>query len=198
MSSTQANSNDLFTQKTDTELLYFLQHPDLHHPDVVAAARQELHRRGVVIQTQHSDNKTLAANDYVDEPVERRWLAPSIGGALLVVGLLLYTQLHKPSPAITVAPKMSVALKSVELKSVELNVLPTFEVETAEQLKQEPILLPADERTDKKPLGKYLILAGLFWKAENQADFLANQVAIAKIDSTFPEKLRWYMINGEI
>ncbi|QIL75559.1 hypothetical protein [Hymenobacter sp. HDW8] len=183
MSSTPDNSNDLFTQKTNPELLYFLQHPDLYHEAVVTAARQELHRRGVATSAHLSDTENYTTDDYENEPVERRWLAPSIGVALLVVGCLVYTQFHKPAPAFAVVPKVT-----TELKSVELNVLPTFEVETAAQLKTEPSLLPPNERTDKKPLGKYLILSGRFWKAEKQAEFLANQVAIAKIDSTFPGK----------
>lgn len=47
MSSGPTTPTDLFTQKTDTEFLYFLEHPDLYHADVVAAAQQELHRREV-------------------------------------------------------------------------------------------------------------------------------------------------------
>ncbi|SMB97702.1 hypothetical protein SAMN00120144_1590 [Hymenobacter roseosalivarius DSM 11622] len=179
MSSSPANTTDLFTRKTDTELLYFLQHPELYHADVVTAARQELHRRGAATRSHLTDTESFVT-DYDHEPAERRWLAPVIGGALLVVGGFLYNQFYRPSPAFAVAPKAP-----IELKSVELNVLPTFDAETAAQVKQEPSLLPTKERTDKKPLGKYLILAGRFWKAENQAEFLADQVAIAKIDSTF-------------
>ncbi|MBC6606734.1 hypothetical protein H8B13_07885 [Hymenobacter sp. BT188] len=183
MSSGSTTPADLFTQKTDTELLYFLENPDLYHADVVAAAQQELHRREVATRSHLTEAEEFATDDYDNEPAERRWLVPAIGAALLAVGCVLYSQFHKPSPALGVVPKAP-----TELQSVELNVLPTFEVETAAQVKTEPSLLPAKERTDKKPLGKYLILAGRFWKAEKQAEFLADQVAIAKIDSTFPGK----------
>jgi hypothetical protein len=182
MSSSPANLNNLFAQKTDAELLYLLQQPELYPAAEVSAAEQELNRRAVATQPQLPEQGAIST-DYDNEPTERPWLAPSIGVALLAIGCLLYSQFHKPSPAFAVAPKAS-----TELKSVALNVLPTFEAETAAQIKLEPSLLPAKERTDKKPLGKYLILAGRFWKAENQAEFLANQVTTAKIDSTFPGK----------
>lgn len=184
MSSSPVNAPDLFTQKANPELLYFLQHPELYHPDVVTAARQELQRRGVATSSFVIHDETVIT-DFDSEPNERRWLIPGIGAVLLVAGGLLYTQFHKPAPAFAVAPK---ANTSTVLKSVELNVLPTFDSETAAQVQEEPSRLPARERTDKKPLGKYLILAGRFWKAEHQAAFLANQVTTAKIDSTFPGK----------
>lgn len=186
MASPSTSAPDLFTQKADPELLYFLQHPELYHPDVVTAARQELQRRGIATRAVLTEVETdTVLTDFDDEPTSRRWLAPGIGLTLLLAGGFLYYQFYTPAPAFAVAPK---AHTSLVLESVELNVLPTFEQETAARLKEEPSRLPARERTDKKPLGKYLILSGRFWKAENQAEFLANQVAVAKIDSTFPGK----------
>jgi hypothetical protein len=184
MSSSPANAPDVFTQKADSDLLYFLQNPELYHPDVVTAARQELQRRGVATSAFLKQDEAVVT-DFEYEPNERRWLVPGIGAVLLLAGGLFYSQFYKPAPAFAVAPK---ANTSTVLESVELNVLPAFDAETAAQVKEEPGRLPAKERTDKKPLGKYLILAGRFWKAEHQAEFLANQVAIAKIDSTFPGK----------
>ena len=185
MSSTPATAPDLFAQKADAELLYFLHHPELYHPDVVTAARQELQRRGIATRLHQTEAEDTALLDFEAEPAERRWLVPSIGLVLLLAGGLLYNQFYKPAPAFAVVPKTT---NSSVLKSVKLNVLPTFEAQTAAQLKREPSLLPAAERRDKKPLGKYLILAGRFWKAENQAAFLADQVGAAKVDSTFPGK----------
>ena len=44
-----ANSiDDFYHQKTDAELQFFVDHPELYQPSLIEAARGELRRRGVV------------------------------------------------------------------------------------------------------------------------------------------------------
>ncbi|OUJ71944.1 hypothetical protein [Hymenobacter crusticola] len=185
-SSPAANPADSFRQKTEAELRYLIQHPEFYHPDVVAAARRELHQRGFDTRPESTSAGTATEPEFADLPAERRWVAPALGLGLLVLALLGWHQYDASAPAARKAPKAApAALKAVALRPVQ-----TFDSLIITQVLRQKALLPATERADTTATRKYLLLARRYWAAENQAEDLYKQAIQNKTDDRFSGLLK--------
>jgi len=180
-SPTAPHSANSFSQKTEAELLYLVHHPAYYHPDVVTAARRELHQRGVDTRPEINTVTTTPEPDFADLPVERRWVAPAVGLGLLVAALLgwRYYEVSKPTVA-TVRKPLPTTLRTVALRPVQ-----TFDSLTNSQVQKQQALLPAAERADTTAMRNYLILARRYWTAENQAEYLYKQAIQSETDDRF-------------
>ena len=186
---------DSFLQKTDAELLYLVQHPELYHPALVAQARQELRRRGM------SPAQLAEAAPTEPEEEESAWAGVGRRVALGAAGVVLvgfgWWALQPASPP--PAPAAAVEVP-VELEAVAARPLPTFEAETARQVDEVRRQLPAANRADTTATGRYLRMARRYWLAENQANYLIGLALTDSATGTFPgqvdlalERISWFM-----
>ena len=180
-SSPAAYPADAFSQKTEAELLYLVQHPDFYHADVVTAARHELHQRGVDTRPAVSTTTAASETDFADLPAERRWVAPAVGLGLVVVALLGWRYHEASQPTTTKASKPL----STVLRAVPLRPLQRFDSLINRQVQQQKTLLPAAERADTTATRKYLLLARRYWTAENQSEYLYAQANQNETDDRF-------------
>lgn len=183
MSAPSSSAPDFLLSKSDAELVFLVQNPSFYHEDLVSKARGELQRRGVAIPRPQAELDVVP--DLYTEPAEaprRTWLGPALGVSLALVaaGALLWPK-ATPKSAAPVA-----AAPPAELVAVPTHMLPTFDSLTTAQLKTVPTTLPAAERADTAAQRKFLILARRFWEAENQSNYLFDQVAANQLDATFP------------
>ncbi|GGE93845.1 hypothetical protein [Hymenobacter cavernae] len=196
-SSSAAQPSDFFYQKTEAELRYLVQHPDFYHPDVVAAARRELHRRGVNTPTEAAPPAPSAEPEFAELPAERRWAAPAAGLGLLLLALLGWRSYEGARPA---APKATKPLPAT-LQAVALRPLRSFDSLTTVQVRQQKVLLSAADRIDTTATRKYLLLARRYWTAENQAEYIYTLAAQNQTDDRFAGLLRlnaeqWHSFTG--
>ena len=174
---------EFFAQKTDVELLFLAQHPELYHADLVSTARRELRRRGVSPNPTPAEPQPIATHlpAYNDDDEPSLWQRPSLWMGVLAMLLLAggwywsnqrAEQRRQAAQAADVGPPV--------LKSVETHLIPAFDSLTRTQIAQELRQLPAAERTrDTAATRKYRLLAERYWKAENQSAYLLKQIQTA-------------------
>jgi hypothetical protein len=173
--------SDSLTEKTDAQLLFLAQHPDLYHPDLIAAARRELRRRGV--SPDPAQPEPLPRQAYIlpyEEATEPAfWQRPALWVALLAVlliGGILYWNNQQSKAAQALAAQQADE-GPVELETVETHLIPTFDSLTRTQLAQEMRQLsPADRTQDTTATRKYRLLATRYWNAENQSAYLLGKL----------------------
>jgi len=192
MSAPSSSNPEFFTQKTDAELLFLAQHPELYHPDLVTTARRELRRRGINPDPTPAEPQPMGTHlpaHEDDEPSlwQRPGLWMGVLSVLLLAGVLYWAnnqgkQQQGPEQAKVVDAEPPV------LKSVETHLIPAFDSLTRTQIAQEMRQLPAAERTrDTTATRKYKLLAERYWKAENQSAYLLDKVSsTAEPDSALP------------
>lgn len=184
------SSPNSLTEKTDTELLFLAQHPDLYHPDLVVAALRELRRRGinpepVRPEPQPHENR-LPAYEETEEPAFWQRPAPWVSLlAVLLIGGILYWNNMQGKAAQAVAAQQ-VEEKPIVLETVETHLIPTFDSLTRTQIAQEMRQLSAAERTeDTSATRRYRILATRYWNAENQSAYLFGKLKGTAADAGF-------------
>jgi len=173
-------ATDVLRAKTDAELQFFVDNPGYYQPELVAAARQELRRRGVAPAPDQS--APLALPEYEAEDTGRaRWplLAAAAAGLLGLGGTLYWTA----QPA---APAPRPALTSLKLETVESHVLPNFDIDklTAEQLAR----VPAAEQREPQVKRQFQGLCRRFWAAETQSEYLTAQAHAGKASPVFADQ----------
>lgn len=193
---------DVLLQKTDDELRYLVQHPELYHSSLVETALGELRRRGVSLPPATPPAPTHAHYTHHDQDDETpsgvgRWLpAAAIVLALSGAG---YWLLAPKKPAAT-ATKAVVAPKPIVLESVQATPLPAFEAEAAVQVRKMRQLLPAADRADTTAAGRYSRMARRYWLAENAGAHLTKQALDNKASTVFAgqvtialDRISWFM-----
>ncbi|HEX8424770.1 hypothetical protein [Hymenobacter sp.] len=174
--------SDSISEKTDAQLLFLAQHPELYHADLIAAARRELRRRGV--SPDPAQPEPLPRENYIlpyQEDTELSfWQRPAPWVALLAVlfiGGILYWSNMNTKAAQALAAQQAKEEGPVTLESVETHVIPTFDSLTRTQVAQEMRQLSAADRTeDTTATRKYKLLATRYWNAENQSTYLLKQL----------------------
>lgn len=168
------------TEKTDAQLLFLAQHPELYHADLINAARRELRRRGVSPDPAQPEPLPRAAHilPYAEEVEPAFWQrpAPWVGllAALLIGGILYWSNLQSKAAAALAAQQAEEG--PVQLETVATHLIPTFDSLTRTQIAQEMRQLSAAERTeDTAATRKYRLLATRYWNAENQSAYLLDQ-----------------------
>ena len=189
--------DDFYHQKTDAELQFFVEHPELYQPSLIDAARRELRRRGVAPAM--ATPAELPPLTYVSpEPAAPTGLPTgplTLGlAAVLLVGLgsfYVIKQKNQPPPP-PVAPAKPKA--PPRLEEVETSAIPTYDAVVAQAVTQQVQRLPAAERTaaaakaDGMALRQYRELAKRFWAAECQTEYLTNQAREGKASAMFADQ----------
>ena len=193
-----ANSiDDFYHQKTDAELQFFADHPELYQASLIDAARRELRRRGVVPAV--AAPAELPPLTYVSpEPAAPAGLRTgplTLGlAAVLLVGLggfYVVKQKTQP-PALPVAPAKPKA--PPHLEEVATSAIPTYDGVVAQAVAQQVQRLPAAEvaaakaKADGMALRQYRELAKRFWAAECQTEYLTNQAHEGKAGPMFADQ----------
>lgn len=196
-SAVAASIDDFYHQKTDTELQYFVDHPELYQPSLIDAARSELRRRGVAPAVAAPGE--LPPLTYVSPeppaPTGLRTGPLTLGlAAVLLLGLggfYVVKQKNQP-PAAPVAPAKPKA--PPHLEEVETSAIPNYDGVVAQAVAQQIQHLPADERAAAKAtpnsavLRQYRELAKRFWAAECQTEYLTNQAHEGKASPMFADQ----------
>lgn len=176
------SSSNSLTEKTDAQLLFLAQHPDLYHPDLIVAALRELRRRGISPEPaqpepRRHENRLPAYEEEAPEPALWQRPAPWVAVlAVLLIGGLLYWN-NMQSKAAQTRSVQPVEEKPIVLETVETHLIPTFDSLTRTQIAQEMRQLTAAERTeDTSATRRYRILATRYWNAENQSTYLFSKL----------------------
>ncbi|MDJ0366893.1 hypothetical protein QMK33_17210 [Hymenobacter sp. H14-R3] len=176
-------TTDAVRTKTDAELQFFVDNPSQHHPDLLEAARRELHRREVPLIGPGSI-AYYPANELHSPPSKRPLLlaAAVLGLGLAGAGFWLTTRPPAPAP-----PKANnLSAEALKLESVETQRLPTFDTDAlvADQVAR----IPAAEKQDAQALRQFRELGQRFWTAETQTEYLTNQADKGKAGPFFTDQ----------
>lgn len=187
------STDDFYHQKTDAELQFFADHPELYQPSLTDAARRELRRRGGAASVE------LPPLTYVSpEPAAPGGLRSGPLTLGLAVALLLglggyYVVKQKNQPAaLPVAPARPKA--PPRLMEVETSAIPAYDGVVAQAVAQQVQRLPAGElaaaknNADGMALRQYRELAKRFWAAECQTEYLTNQAYAGKATPFFADQ----------
>ena len=188
------STDDFYHQKTDAELQFFVDHPELYQPSLIDTARRELRRRGVAPAM--AAPAELPPLTYVSPepavPTGLRTGPLTLGlAAVLLVGLgSFYVVKQKSTPPVAPArPKAP-----PRLFAVETSAIPTYDGVVAQAVTQQVQRLPASElaaaknKADGMALRQYRELAKRFWAAECQTEYLTNQAREGKASPMFADQ----------
>lgn len=173
--------SDSLSQKTDNELLFLAQHPELYHADLIAAARRELRRRG--ISPDPAQPEPLPRENYIlpyqEEQEPSLWQRPTpwvvVLAVLLIGGILYWNNMQKQATQSVAAQQEEEG--PIELETVQTHLIPTFDSLTRTQIAQElRQLSPSALSEDTTATRKYKLLATRYWNAENQSAYLFKQL----------------------
>lgn len=173
-------ATDVLHAKTNAELQFFVENPSYYHADLVAAARQELRRRGIGPVPQ------AAAPDYADAyddeaPTPRRPLALA-GGVLALAAIAggLYWS-TRPVPVAAPAPR-----PAPTLETVASHAIPSFDIDKI--VEAQLARVPAAEKQTPQTLRQFKGLTRRFWTAETQTEFLTAQAYAGQASPAFAEQ----------
>ena len=186
------NSTDFYHQKTDAELLFFVEHPDYYQPSLVESARRELRRRGVTFNTPVAHTETVLPSSSMDAPSSGFRTGPLTlllaGLLLLSVGVYYYLNQRSEAARELLRARAATARKTPpRLTEVATAVIPTYDVPAivAQQLARVPAAERAAATRAGQPLRQYQELAKRFWAAETQTEYLTNQAHAGKTSEVF-------------
>lgn len=175
-----ASPTDFYHQKTDAELLFFVEHPDYYQPALIEEARRELRRRGVDLR-QPAPPEPLFAPDPAPAPagLGSGRLALLVGAGLVLGGLFFFRANNQPPPP-PVAPK-TVPKGPVRLAEVPMSVMPDFgpavEASVLRQVQRVPVAERFSTAKAEMPMRQYRGLVKRFWTAETQTEYLLSQAS---------------------
>lgn len=188
--------DDFYHQKTDAELQFFVDHPELYQASLIDAARRELRQRGVVqaIAAPAELPPLIYASPEPAAPTGLRTGPLTLGlAAVLLMGLGgFYVVKQKNQPALAAAPAKPTA--PPRLEEVETSAIPTYDGVVAQAVAQQVQRLPAAEvaaakaKADGMALRQYRELAKRFWAAECQTEYLVNQAHAGKASAMFADQ----------
>ena len=182
---------DFYHQKTNDELLFFVEHPDYYQPDLVAAARAELRRRGAapVAPVAHPDPLLLTSS----------MEAPSFGFRTGPLTLVLAVVLVACVGAYYLTKKKNQPLREQaatvrkappRLTEVEISVIPDYGLAVKASVQRQVQRVPAAERAvaakGTMPMHQYRELAKRFWTAEFQTEYVLERARRGRLNAALP------------
>lgn len=173
-----AASPDFYHQKTDAELQFFVEHPELYEAELRDSAQQELRRRGALALplAPTAPAAPYVAPVYEAAPARTGLKAAVLGAGLLALGGGIY-YLKKSNDDATAAVRARNEAQQhrppAKLVEEKTSVIPSYDVAgiVAQQLNR----VPAAERADATALRQFRELAKRFWAAETQTEYLIAQ-----------------------
>jgi hypothetical protein len=179
-----STATDVLRAKTDAELHFFVDNPGYYHADLVAAARQELQRRGLSPTPAASAPIDEAYYAEEDEPSSNRrplLIAAAVLGFVGVGGALLWS--GQPAAKPLAAPRSP---HSLTLESVDSHPIPSFDIDkmAADQVAH----IPAAEKKKAQELRQFRGLCERFWAAEAQTEFLTAQAHAGQAGPLFADQ----------
>ena len=175
-------TTDVLRAKTDAELQFFVDNPGYYHADLVAAARQELRRRGLGPAPRPATADPTEA--YEEEtPATRRplRLAAGVLGLAAVAGVLYWSS--RPAPVVAPIPR-----PAPTLETVASHAIPNFDIDKL--VETQLARVPAAEKQTPQTLRQFKSLTRRFWTAETQSEFLTAQATAGQASPAFAEQAR--------
>ncbi|MFD1468858.1 hypothetical protein ACFQ48_11545 [Hymenobacter caeli] len=191
-----AAASDFYRQKTDDELLFFVQNPAQYAPELVAGAQQELRHRGTLPAPPPlaPELPTNPAADAADAVAPRAWLKPAaLGLGLLVLGGGTY-YLKQSSDAAAAAAQARLEAKRrmppPKLVEEATHAMPNYDAAVARAVEQQLRQVPAAEQANAQHLRQYRELAKRFWTAEAQTEYLTGRADAGQAGPNFADQAR--------
>lgn len=189
-------ASDFYSQKTDAELLFFVQNPSQYAPELVAGATQELRRRGVALPGAPAPPEYVA-REYTaptEDDAPRPWLKPvALGVGLLVLGGGTYW-LKQSSEADAAAAQARLEAKRrlppPKLVEEATHAIPNYDGAVARTIAQQLRPVPAAEQANAQHLRQFRELAKRFWTAETQTEYLVGLAETGKAGPEFADQAR--------
>jgi len=176
---------DFYLQKTDAELLFFVEHPEHYQPSLIDSARRELGRRGVALPLSPAYAHTTAPEEMPANP----WGKVLTLGAILLAlsgGTYWLKQRNDDATATTHAKEAARRhLPLPRLTEVPTSAIPNYDGAVARAVAQQLSRVPAAEKADAQHLRQFRELAKRFWAAETQTEYLTNQATAGKAGPQF-------------
>ena len=179
-----STATDVLRAKTAAELQFFVDNPSYYHADLVAAAQQELRKRGFGPAA-----KTAApgypdtGSDYAAEPAATRrpvLVAALVLGLACTGGVIFWAS----RPAAPVAAP--VRRPAPKLETVASYAMPNFDLD--QLVETQLARVPAAEKQTPQTLHQFKGLARRFWAAETQTEYLTAQAYAGKANPSFAEQ----------
>jgi hypothetical protein len=165
-------TTDVLRAKTDVELKFFVENPGYYHANLVAAAQQELHRRGLAPMP-------AATSSYHDDLGQGRQPLAGAGGAYLWAS-------QPAAQPLAASRTRRLSPDSLKLESVVARPIPNFDIDklVAEQVAS----IPTSEKRQPQELRQFKGLCHRFWAAETQTEFLTSQAHAGQAGPMFAEQ----------
>ena len=188
-------ASDSYRQKTDDELLFFVQNPGQYAPELVAGALQELRRRGTAPGPASSPPVPAgppAPFNAVNPP--RGWAKPvALGLGLLVLVGGIYRLKGRSDAEQTAALSRAEARRHLpppRLTDEPTHTIPNYDAAVARAVAQQLRPVPAAEQADAQHLRQFGELARRFWAAETQTEYLTGRAEAGKAGPEFQSQVR--------
>ncbi|WP_092677189.1 hypothetical protein [Hymenobacter arizonensis] len=169
---------DFYHQKTDAELLYFLEHPEQYQPSLVEAARRELQRRGKapVVNTAPYQDTTTPRHEEVPTRSWGRMIALGLGLLVLGGGSYWLQQRSEAQQAeLRAREEARRRLPPPKLTEVATSAIPNYDGVVTRMVTEQLNKVPASEKANPQHLRQFRLLSKLFWRAQTQSEYLINQ-----------------------
>ena len=184
---------DFYQQKTNDELLFFVQNPGQYEPSVVEAARRELVRRGAAPQPAAPASVPYVAS-YVSPPVvPASPVGKVVALALIVVALgggtyWLKQRNDTQVAAVKAREEARRQRPAPKLAEVATSAIPSCDGVVANAVVAQLGKLPAQEKANPQHLRQFRELAKRFWAAQAQSEYLIDQANAGKASPQFGQQ----------
>ncbi|QKG55446.1 hypothetical protein GKZ68_01595 [Hymenobacter sp. BRD128] len=179
-------ATDVLRAKTDAELQFFVDNPGYYHADLVAAARQELRRRGVGSAPRPSEPVADYAAAEASSPGRRPGLLAAALLGFAGAGGAVYWASRPAAQPLAASQPGHLSPDSLKLETVAARPIPTFDVDKIVQ--EQVARVPAAEKQKDQELRQFRGLCRRFWTAETQTEFLTSQARAGQAGPMFAEQ----------
>ena len=173
---------DFYHLKTDAELRFFVEHPELYQPELVALARRELQRRGIAL----AGGAALPAAPAHEAAPSRSWgKIVGLGLGLLALGGTYWLQMRADAAEAVLRARQEARrrLPPPRLTEVATSAIPNYDGVVARAVAQQLARVPAAEKANAQHLRQYRELAKRFWTAETRTEYVLNKAREGKFDA---------------
>ncbi|MBC6612214.1 hypothetical protein H8B15_14895 [Hymenobacter sp. BT507] len=174
-------NSDSFTEKTDDALRFLASHPALYHPDIVRTAQQELRRRGLTLPEIAQGATPALLLEYAPEPERSNSARGLLLSGALVAALLLgawalqSTDADAADPTLSTERPTSLPASVVEQPATTDDMMPGFEAQAQERVREAAATVPAAEWRDSIARNNYQQMVARYWTAEYQTAWLLTR-----------------------